>query len=96
MNLDRNNESMDTTLINPQEQQRGQIIAILKMGGIENVSLDTADGLMRGTGVGQKDQIAIMSALDNWQKATTEAEMQIIANELVEVVKKGQYLRLKD
>ncbi len=94
--MNPNNESMDTTVMKPQEQQRNQIIDILKMGGIENISPTTADTLMRGVGVNQKDQIAIMAALDNWSKSTTEAEMQIIANELAEVVKKGQYLHLED
>ena len=94
--MNPNNESMDTTVQNPQEQQRKQIIDMLKLGGIENVSLDTADTLMRGVGVDPKDQIVIMRALENWSKSTTEVEMQIIANEFAEVVKKGQYLRLED
>jgi len=94
--MNPNNESLDTTVINPQENQRKQIIDMLKLGGIENVSPATANTLMRGIGVNQKDQIAIMDALDNWSKATTEAEMQIIANELAGIVKRGQYLHLED
>ncbi len=77
---------------NPQKEQ---IIEMLKSGGIVNVSLDTADELMRGVGVSSDDQLAIAGLLEKWQKSD-EISRQAIADDLVNIVKKGGYLRLED
>ncbi len=85
--------------INPniyENPQKDQIIEMLRLAGIVNVTADTADELMRGTYVAPKDQAAIMRVLEQWEKAKDKNEKMIIAKELADIVKKGEYLHLAD
>jgi hypothetical protein len=93
--MNPNNETLDTTVENPQEHQKGQIIEILKLGGIENVSPDTADKLMSGIGVSEKDQLLIASILGEWQGADKQKK-EDLAFTFANIVKRGAYLRLED
>ncbi len=79
-----------------ENNQSQQIIMILRMGGIENVSPITADGLMRGTGIKPEHQLALMETLKAWSEATSEIGKRVLADRFASIVKQNQYLHLED
>jgi len=80
---------------NFEEPKLLQIIEILKLGGIENVSEDIADKIMNSTGIDQKDQMLIGVILEEWQSADIKKK-EDLAFTFANIMKRGNYLRLEE